>query len=50
MPSSDYVKIGGRRFSKQKFWKRVYLAISLGIVFMFLSALVYMILFGTSPQ
>ena len=49
MPPSDYVRIGRLRISKQRFWKRVYILISVGIMFLFLSALVYMILFGKSP-
>jgi len=49
MPSNDFVKVGKFRMSKQKFWKRVYFLISVGIAFMFVSALIYMILFGRSP-
>lgn len=49
MPSSDVVKVGKYRISKQRFWKRIYFLISVGIAFMFVSALIYMILFGRSP-
>ena len=50
MPSSDHVKIGNFRFSRQRFWKWVYRLIALTIAFMFVSALVYTILFGKAPQ
>ena len=49
MPSTDIVRIGRFKMSKQKFWKRVYFFISVGIAFLFVSSLVYMILFGKNP-
>jgi hypothetical protein len=50
VPQTDTVKIGRFRFSRARFWKWVYRLMALGIAFMFVSALIYMILFGTSPQ
>jgi hypothetical protein len=46
---ADYVRIGRFRMSKSKFKRRVYQVISILIVFWFLAALVYTILFGQSP-
>ena len=50
MPSTDIVRIGRFRIRKERFWKWVYRFIALFIAFMFVSALVYTILFGKSPN
>ena len=49
MPSTDIVKIGRFKMSKARFWKWVYRFIAIFIAFMFVSALVYTILFGKNP-
>lgn len=49
MPSTDYVRIGKIRVSRSKFKRRVYQIISIVIALLFVSSLVYMILFGRNP-
>ena len=50
MPSTDLIKIGPIRMSKSRFWTWIYRLIALLIAFMFISALVYTILFGKNPN
>ncbi|HKZ59241.1 MAG TPA: hypothetical protein VJ547_05250 [Candidatus Thermoplasmatota archaeon] len=47
---TDQIRIGKLRISRRKFKRRVYQVISILIVFWFLAALVYTILFGQAPQ
>jgi len=49
MPSSDYVRIGKVRVSRSKVKRRVYQVISIVIALLFISSLLYMILFGRNP-
>jgi hypothetical protein len=50
MVQRDYVKIGKYRVSRTKFKKRFYQALSLVIALLFISGLLYTILFGKSPS
>jgi hypothetical protein len=50
MAQKDYVKIGKYRMSRAKFKKRFYQIMSLIIALLFVSGLLYTILFGKSPN
>ena len=49
MPTTDSVRIGRMRISRRKFRRRIYQAISILILFLFVSALVVTILWGKNP-
>jgi hypothetical protein len=49
MPPKDQIRVGGLRISRSKMKKRFYWLISIFIVILFVSTLVYSILFGRSP-
>ena len=49
MPSPDQIRIGRLRLSRSRIKKRFYWFISILIVVLFVSTLVYSILFGRGP-
>lgn len=49
MPPKDKIRIGRIRVSRSKMKKRFYWFVSILIVVLFVSTLVYSILFGRSP-
>ncbi len=49
MPSKDQIRIGRIRLSRSRMKKRFYWFISILIVVLFVSTLVYSILFGRQP-